>query len=134
LVIRYAFLWSHEARTGAIEAAKDRPCAIVVATRRSQSNALDVVVAPITHTPNDDKDSLKIPRDIAQALKLDDEQHWVRLDEINVFSWPGYDLRPIPSRPGEYAYGLLPEPFFNTLRQALVDRRTAVKPKIQKRD
>ena len=32
LVIRYSFLWSREARAGATEGRKDRPCAIVVAT------------------------------------------------------------------------------------------------------
>lgn len=32
LVIRYSFLWSHEAEAGADEAAKDRPLAIVAHT------------------------------------------------------------------------------------------------------
>lgn len=35
LVIRYGFLWSDERAGGAVEAAKDRPCAIVVAVRRA---------------------------------------------------------------------------------------------------
>jgi hypothetical protein len=42
LVIRYGFLWSHEAEAGAEEAAKDRPCAIVVAARRQENGEIGV--------------------------------------------------------------------------------------------
>jgi hypothetical protein len=61
-VIRYAFLWSSEARAGAAEAAKDRPCAIVVAVRRDSDGAVRVVVAPMTHSqPTDPDTSIEIP-------------------------------------------------------------------------
>jgi hypothetical protein len=48
LVIRYSFLWSHEAAAGADEGSKDRPCAIIVATRMVDGE-VRTIVAPITH-------------------------------------------------------------------------------------
>lgn len=51
LVIRYSFLWSNEEEKGATEAAKDRPCAIVVAVRHDPNGEIDTIVAPITHRP-----------------------------------------------------------------------------------
>ena len=73
LVIRYGFLWSHEASRGALEASKDRPCAIVVAAGRQPSGDIQVVVAPTTHSPPDDVSaSLEISADVCRALNLDD--------------------------------------------------------------
>lgn len=136
LVIRYSFLWSDEAEAGADEAAKDRPCAIVVATPRTAGGEIAVIVAPVTHTPPIDDDSIEIPATAtaARALGLDGERHWIRIDELNRFAWPGYDLRTIPGRPGEYAYGLLPEPLYQALRQAILQRQRRMRPKVQGRD
>lgn len=73
LVIRYAFLWSQESRTGKIEATKDRPCAIVVAARRQESGEIQTIVAPITHSPPEDASaSVEIPGHICRMLQLDD--------------------------------------------------------------
>lgn len=102
LVIRYSFLWSSEARAGLQEGSKDRPCAIVVAATRSESGEIAVLVAPITHAPPQEDDSVAIPPAIARKLNLDGEQHWIRVDELNEFVWPGYDLRPV-SGGGGYA-------------------------------
>jgi hypothetical protein len=100
LVIRYSFLWSHEKDAGAEEGSKDRPCAIVVAAPRRENGDITVIVAPITHAPPaDQSDSLEIPTQICRSLGLDGQRHWLRLDELNRFAWPGYDLRTIPGRP-----------------------------------
>jgi hypothetical protein len=99
LVIRYSFLWSHEREEGADEGAKDRPSAIVVAAPRRENGDVVVIVAPITHAPPADPlDSIEIPRAICRSLGLDERSHWLRLDELNRFAWPGYDLRSIPGR------------------------------------
>ena len=135
LVIRYGFLWSHEQDAGAAEAAKDRPCAIVVAVRRGETGDLTVIVAPITHAPPDDpRDSIEVPRSAARSLGLDGEGCWLRLDELNRFAWPGYDLRPIPGRAGEYANGMLPKALFERLREGILERQRARPPRIQGRD
>lgn len=126
LVIRYAFLWSHERDRGAEEAAKDRPCAIVVATRRDENGDIRVIVAPITHLPPNDPDaSIEIPADVCRGLGLDGDRHWLRLDELNRFAWPGFDLRAVPGRPGRYEYGMLPHDLFERLRRGILERQKA---------
>jgi hypothetical protein len=134
LVIRYSFLWSHEKDAGAEEASKDRPCAIVVAAPRDQNGDIRTIVAPITHQPPDDPlDSIEIPPATCRTLGLDAGRHWLRLDELNRFAWPGYDLRAIPGRPGEYVYGMLPPGLFEQLRQGLLSRQQARRMRVQPR-
>ena len=135
LVIRYRFLWSHEKDAGADEGSKDRPCAIVVAAARRETGDIVVIVAPITHAPPDEvSDSLEIPSSICRTLGLDSGRHWLRLDELNRFAWPGYDLRAIPGHPGRYVYGMLPRALFERLRQAILDLQKAKAPRVQRRD
>ena len=126
LVVRYAFLWSHEAAKGADEGSKDRPCAVVVATRRDQRGDIRVIVAPMTHEPpTDPKASIEIPPSVCRALGLDHDRQWLRLDELNRFSWPGYDLRPLPGGRDRYHYGMLPHDLFERLRRGILDRQRA---------
>ncbi len=126
LVIRYSFLWSSEQKKGAMEGAKDRPCAIVVATQRDANGDIQTIVAPITHRPPEDPAaSIEIPPATCRHLGLDSGRHWLRLDELNRFAWPGFDLRPIPGRPGEYGYGMLPPDLFQRLREGILTRQKA---------
>jgi len=125
LVIRYGFLWSHEADDGADESSKDRPCAIVVATQRDPENDIQVIVAPITHTPPvNPSAAIEVRSDVGRQLGLDSARQWLRCDELNRFSWPGYDLRPIPGR-GTVEYGLLPKELFEKLRRRILERQRA---------
>jgi hypothetical protein len=134
LVIRFSFLWSDEKDAGAVEGAKDRPCAIVVATRTDAHGDIRTLVAPITHAPPDDPaDSLEVPPDVAKSLGLDGGRHWLRFDELNRFSWPGYDLRPIPGKPGRYDYGMLPRALFEALKQGVLARQRAKRGRTQDR-
>jgi hypothetical protein len=125
LVIRYGFLWSHEADAGAEESSKDRPCAIIVAVQRDQDGDVRVIVAPITHSPPADPSaSIRVPPDVCRRLGLDNDRQWLRVDELNRFSWPGYDLRPIPGR-GGIEYGLLPRGLFLQLKKRIIERQHA---------
>jgi hypothetical protein len=104
LVIRYSFLWSNEKAKGSLEGSKDCPCVIIVAFKRMEDGDIDTIVAPITHQPPDDSAaSIEIPAAICKKLGLDDGRHWLRLDELNRFAWPGFDLRPIPGDSKQYA-------------------------------
>ena len=135
LVIRYVYLWSHEAGKGATEGRKDRPAAIVVATRKEANGEVRVIVAPITHEPPSDPDaSIEIPAGVSRDLGLDGERQWIRLDELNRFSWPGFDLRPIPGRPGVFDYGLLPEELYRRMKQGILKRQQARSAKVIARD
>src|SRR5688500_16396717 len=135
LVIRYSFLWSNEKAKGAAESAKDRPYAIVVAVRRDPNGEIDTVVAPITHRPPEDSAaSIEIPAATCKSLGLDSGRHWLRLDELNRFAWPGFDLRPIPAKPGRYDYGMLPPGLFQQLREGILARQKARTGQIISRD
>lgn len=123
LVIRYSFLWSSEQAKGAQEGTKDRPCAIVVAMRREQNGELTVIVAPITHTePADKSAAIELAAGLRRKLGLDGERQWLCFDELNQFVWPGYDLRAIPGKPSEYAYGMLPPAVYEQLRLGILER------------
>jgi hypothetical protein len=125
LVIGYGFLWSHEAEAGADESAKDRPCAIVVAARQQENGEVGVVVAPITREqPADPSASLEVPAAVCRQLGLKPERQWLRFDELNRFTWPGFDLRAIPGR-RRVDYGMLPRDLFEKLKSAILQRQRA---------
>jgi hypothetical protein len=123
LVIRYEFLWSNEADHGAAEGSKERPCAIVVAAY-DRDGAIRTIVAPVTHAPpsaDAEEASLEIPAKLCRSLGLDAARHWIRLDELNRFIWPGYDLRPRPDAPDRWEYGMLPKAFYEEMRVRILD-------------
>jgi hypothetical protein len=71
---------------------------------------------------------------VAKTLGLDSAEHWIRVEELNRFTWPGYDLWPIPGSPGQYEYGLLPQGLYEALRTAILERRARAGPKVHGRD
>ena len=72
LVIRYSYLWAREHAEGREEGVKDRPCAVLVATRTDQGD-LRVIVLPITHAPPGDPEAaVEIPPATKRRLGLDD--------------------------------------------------------------
>lgn len=134
LVIRYGFLWSDDARSGAEEGSKDRPCAIVLSSPPTPRGNRLTLVVPITHaSPRAPETSLELPRRVCSALGLDGERHWIKLDELNEFAWPGYDLRPIPGSQS-YAYGVLPPSLFEEVRRRVLDLALARRVRRQSRD
>jgi hypothetical protein len=106
-VIRYAYLWWNEARTGREDARKDRPCGVIL-TRVTNAGRTAAYVLPITHTPPlNDEDAVEVPPATKRRLGLDPERSWIITTELNRFIWPGPDLRPTAT--GDYLYGYLPE-------------------------
>ncbi|MCF8706997.1 hypothetical protein [Rhizorhapis sp. SPR117] len=117
LVLRYAFLWSHEAAAGAEEGSKDRPCAVLLTTTTRDGRDV-VTVLPVTHTPPEDEAlAVEIPPSTKVRLGLDGERSWIILSEANRFSWPGPDLRPIAGdETGRVDYGLLSAALYDRVR------------------
>lgn len=129
LVIRYSYLWANEHDRGQEEGAKDRPCAVLLATRTEEGD-LRVIVLPITHQPpRDPTEAVEIPPATKRRLGLDDDRSWIVLTEGNAFAWPGPDLRFASGAGAEsVAYGYLPAALFRTVRDrfvALHERRKA---------
>lgn len=133
MVVRYSFLWSSEARAGEIEGRKDRPCVIVTAVKRIADDRFRVRVLPITHRPSEPARSIAIPQKVKRHLGLDADASWVVLDEVNEFTWPGVDLRPVSRvRPGVWTYGVLPAELFDEVRtklSAIVHQRRTLRSK-----
>jgi hypothetical protein len=120
LVIRYSYLWQAEHQRGQEEGVKDRPCAVILVTRNDEGGEM-VTVLPITHSPPDNPAlALEIPSATKTRLGLDSEKSWVILTEANRFAWPGPDLRPVGGNPDSVAYGLLPQAFFNQMKERFV--------------
>jgi hypothetical protein len=118
LVVRYAYLWSDEARQGKKEGAKDRPCVVVLVVE-FEGKAARVRVAPITHAPPDRLGSgVEIPAQTKRRLGLDDAPSWIITTETNVFSWPGYDLRPADR--SRAAFGLIAGDTFRRVRDSII--------------
>jgi hypothetical protein len=131
LVIRYAYLWRSEAARGKEEGVKDRPCAIVLAAKRDRDRTT-VVVAPITHSPPaGNKNAIEVPRLTKLRLGPDDAKSWIVTNDLDVFVWPGPDVRPIDQKRG-IAYGHLPSVVTKALivevrRQAALRKKILVK-------
>ena len=122
-VIRYAYLWTHEAAEGREEARKDRPCAVVIATTDA-AGVPSIVVVPLTsRAPSTLEEGMEIPVATRRRLGLQDEPCWAVLTEVNRFVWPGPDLRPVTTAFGSsWGYGPLPAALFERLRDAIVAR------------
>jgi len=124
LVICYSYLWHHEASAGLSEGRKNRPAAILLCVQSPGGATPQVTVAPITHSPPSNPNAaVEIPSTVKKYLGLDGERSWVVLDDLNVFQWPGFDLRSVPGRPDRFAYGLLPPRFY----ALLIDRFTQLR-------
>lgn len=50
-----------------------------------------------------------------EHLCLDSERSWVILEEVNIFTWRGFDLRPIKQGESRVDYGLSPPELFECL-------------------
>jgi hypothetical protein len=120
LVIAYAYLWRDEAQRGLEEGRKDRPCVIVLAVARVEGRT-QVTVAPVTHSPPARPDlAVEIPQDTKRRLGLDSERSWIVASDLNVFTWPGVDLRPTAPGGKTYSYGLLPAALYRQLRDKVL--------------
>lgn len=134
LVIRYTYLWRREADQGREEGVKDRPCAVVAATK-IEPDGLRVYVLPITHAPPQPPDEgIELPLPTKSRLGLDGERSWIMVSEVNRFSWPGPDLRFLPGQgPESASYGFLPPSLFRIVRDRFISRATENQVKIVSR-
>ena len=92
-LLSYNYLWADDHRRGAEEGVKNRPCALVAATRRD-GDRIVAIVTPVTHSPPADLETaIEIPAVTKARLGLDAQRSWIICNEANVFAWPGPDLR-----------------------------------------
>jgi hypothetical protein len=120
LVIRYDYLWTHEAAIGRNQG-KERP-ACLVATIDSLVSPRFVVILAITHTRSGgDTVGIEIPTNVRKALGLDDAPSWVIVSEFNVDEWPNAGLAPIAGQPGIFSYGFIPPSLFARVKAEFLE-------------
>ncbi|HLY55718.1 MAG TPA: hypothetical protein VKS60_09185 [Stellaceae bacterium] len=120
LVIRYDYLWTHEAAAGR-DQGKERP-ACLVAAMDSPASPRFVVILPITHArPDKNTVGVEIPAKVLQALGLDDAPNWVIVSEHNVDEWPNGGLAPLLGRPGVFGYGFIPPGLFAQVKAKFLE-------------
>lgn len=133
LVIRYAYLWSEDAKRGLAEG-KDRPSVVVLATRQVGDQTI-VTVAPITHSmPADPDMGIELPASTKARLGLDGDRSWVIINDVNRFVWPGSDLRPVRPAGAGFSYGLLPRSLYVKVRDRMLALAKAGSVRIGPRD
>ena len=116
LVIPFAYLWRHEHARGQEEGRKVRPVVVVLAVDPRSGGGPRVTVAAVTHTPpGPDGTAVELPPRVKNALGLDDARSWIVVDEVNQFTWPGFDLHPVPGTTDRFAYGFIPPRFYDTV-------------------
>lgn len=117
LVLSYAYLWRDEAAAGYVEATESHPAVIVLVQEQGLKPLVTVV--PITHSKPRQKDiAVELPPKVAVHLGLDNETHWVIVNESNQFTWPGFDIR--KARHGAEYYGHVPPKLLEQIASAFV--------------
>ena len=98
-IVDHCFLWGEEHRQGRVEGRKARPCLIIAVARIAPDAAPRVALLPITsQPPRTEQSAIAIPDDIKSRIGLDRRRRaWLILDDVNVFTWPGFDLIPQPA-------------------------------------
>ena len=120
LVVRYDYLWTHEAAAGR-DQGKTRPACLIAATDPAVRPRY-VVLLPITHTPPaGDTEGIEIPARFRQALGLDDAPGWAIVSEHNIDEWPNAGLSPLPGRPDTFSYGFIPPGLFAQIRARFLE-------------
>ena len=128
LVIRYDYLWKNEEKTGRIDGAKDRPCAIILISQKGDNKTRDVYVCAITHTPpRQGETAVEIPYKVAKYLNLDHERMWVKTQEVNKMKWEEnripFGVSKTPD--GRWHYGMIPRALGQKIHeQALTNSKT----------
>jgi len=132
LVINYSYLWRDEATEGLEEGRKDRPCVVILAVQDIEGEQV-VTVAPVTHSePKLADTAVEMPPAVKKHLGLDDQRSWIVTTEVNRFTWPGSDLRPIArDKPGQFAFGFAPADLIRKIREQISKRQSI---QITKRD
>jgi PemK-like, MazF-like toxin of type II toxin-antitoxin system len=115
-VINYIFLFAHEAKTRD-EGVKARPCVVIMADARQQR----VLVAPLTTQGDRYADTLAIPDEVCRIARLRGP-FAVVLSELNIFTWLGYDVRPLHGT-NDITIGRFPPGFTAKVMTAIKNQR-----------
>ncbi|SMH38704.1 hypothetical protein [Mesorhizobium australicum] len=123
-VIAYEYLWLSKAGRRE-DGEKVYPAAIVMARRDIGPTPVAFVLG-ISHMPPDGRRALEVPAKLKRHLGLDSKPSWIYTDELNIFAWPGPDLRPashLSLLPGarDSCVGALPSDWFRAVTSHMAE-------------
>jgi hypothetical protein len=125
-LIAYEYLWSSQ-NDSREDGAKTYPAAVVMARDDLAPVPLAYVLGVSHKPPKESERALEVPAKLKRHLGLDDKPTWIYTDQINVFSWPGPDLRPAealsttPGVRGGCIIGPLPTDWFESVKAHLAE-------------
>jgi len=96
---------------------------VVVLAAQKRPHGTELVVVPVTtRPPNAGIAAVEMPPRVREHLGLGDARCWIMCDEMNRFTWPGPDIRPIRSA-GDVSpfYGKIPARLYEQLRGRLAE-------------
>ena len=99
-VLRYVYLFTEEAAKGRDEGVKERFVVVGVEGRRYR-------VAALTTKGEGRSDTVALPAPVLHAAGVSADSR-VIVTEYNVFTWPGFDIRPLAQNAGYIAGRLTP--------------------------
>lgn len=133
-VISYVYLWAREAVAGRDEGSKERPVVVVLAARK-RSHGTELLVVPVTTRPPRRGDAaIEMPDRVRQHLGLGADRCWIICDELNRFTWPGPDIRPVRGK-AEVSpfFGKVPGRLLEQIRVVLTEAAQAGRLRATKR-
>lgn len=108
---------------------------MVVLATKERAHGLEVIVAPITTgPPQAGAAAVEIPARVRDHLGLSADRSWIVCDELNSFTWPGPDIRPIRAADDASPfYGKIPGRLLEQVRGRLTQVAAARRLKVTKR-
>jgi hypothetical protein len=133
-LIAYAYLWQSQSNTRE-DGSKTYPTAVVMAREDIGSVPLAYVLGISHKPPMAEERALEVPPKLKRYLGMDAKPTWIYTDQLNVFAWPGPDLRlaeeisRLPTARGGCVIGALPTDWFEQVKAHLAEshRLKAVK-------
>lgn len=119
-LIAYEYLWRSKAHQRE-DGAKIYPTAIVLARDDLGPTSIAYALGISHMRPPPNRRALEVPGKLKRHLGLDGEPSWAYTDEVNVFAWPGPDLRlakslsTLPNLKDDCVIGRLPDDWFARL-------------------
>ena len=104
---------------------------VVVVAIETRSHGTQLLVVPVTtRAPRAGDTAVEMPARVRHHLGLGEDRCWIVADEVNRFTWPGPDIRPM--RRGDDInprYGAIPGKLFEQVRQRL--ERAAIQGRLK---
>lgn len=137
-VVAYEYLWASQADKRE-DGVKTYPVALVMAKEVEGPSTLTYALGISHKPPSKDERALQVPVKLQKWLGLDDQPCWIYTGQMNVFAWPGPDLRPAgylsrrKDAEGSCVIAPLPTDWFETVKEHVLESHRLKKLDIQKR-